>query len=65
MPKDATDPGEIDEVVVYDPALVHIEQLDENVWCVLIHESMDGDGPVWCGEFYLNPLIMTILIKTY
>ena len=41
-------PGDIDEVVLHDVKLVHIEQMDDRAWWIGIY--MDGD-PYWMGNF--------------
>ena len=41
--------GDIDEVVIVEPEMVHIEQLDEGCWWIAIYLG-DG-GRFWMGNF--------------
>lgn len=42
--------GDIDEVVLHDVKLVHVEQLDDRCWWIGLHMD-DRDGPYWMGCF--------------
>ena len=42
--------GDIDEVVLHDVKLVHIEQMDDRAWWIGIHVEGDDD-PYWMGNF--------------
>jgi len=47
-PTSPTDPGDIDELVIFAPKVVHIEQMDVNCWWIGITMS---DGSRWDGNF--------------
>ena len=42
--------GDIDEVVLHDVKLVHIEQMDDRCWWIGIYMA-ERDGPYWMGNF--------------
>lgn len=41
---------DIDEIVITEPHLVHIEQMNSRVWWIAIYLD-DSDGPYWMGNF--------------
>jgi hypothetical protein len=43
--------GDIDEVVLHDAALVHIEQMDSRRWWIVIYKGSEADTPYWMGNF--------------
>jgi len=47
-PTSPADLGDIDEIVIHDPLLVHIEQMDDRCWWIGI-ESPEGGW--WAGVF--------------
>lgn len=47
-PQNGRDAGDIDEIVVHRPEMVHIEQMDDRVWWIAIY--LDGDR-YWMGNF--------------
>ena len=42
------DGGDIDEVVICNPRMVHVEQMDDRCWWIGIHMP---DGSSWMGNF--------------
>lgn len=47
-PTDATDPGDIDELVITQPQHVHVEQMDARCWWIGVSLP---DGSYWHGNF--------------
>lgn len=46
------DPGDIDEIVINHPMMVHVEQLDTRCWWIGIYLNEDGEQPRrWSGHF--------------
>lgn len=43
--------GDIDEIVVTDPALVHVEQMDDNEWWLAIYTGDTDGAPYFMGNF--------------
>jgi hypothetical protein len=43
--------GNIDEIVLTDVAMVHVEQMDDRCWWIGIYKTHDGDTPYWMGNF--------------
>lgn len=50
-PKNVRDGGEIDELVLHDVSLVHIEQMDGRCWWIGVTL---GDGSEWMGNFHAD-----------
>ena len=42
--------GDIDEIVMHDVKMVHIEQMDVRCWWIALYTD-EGEGPYWMGNF--------------
>ena len=47
------DAGCIDEIVMHDVALVHIEQMDDRCWWIALYKGGTED-PYWMGNFHCD-----------